>query len=181
VLDLETGLFSATNPIGLQPEVIRQWAETWIAEVQSAMGRQVKLYGYPSYLAALAVPTGSLLAQCELIIAHYGPRKPTIPAPWKRAIAWQYLADPSPPTNTPAGQIDGYDPPKGFGVDCDVFLGTEDELRSWWARSAIADERVPDTLPEGIALDTPGPHTKPHEMPTTSQLINAAFGRGSAT
>ena len=163
ILDIETGMIGAVNPSGLLASELRRWCESWIEAVESVTCTRVVVYSYPNFLEMLNVPAGSVLAERELWIAHYGASQPKIPRPWTSAVAWQYLADPMP--GAPAGRCPGYDAPPGRGIDCNVFFGDEAALLGWRERNAI--ERIPDTLPEGA----PGPHTKPVEWPTVEMQL----------
>lgn len=149
VLDLEVDLYHPKDcPDGLQPAQLGAWAESWVREVRALSGVDVVLYSYPDFLDRLGIPSGSLLAGLDLWVANYGARTPRIPRPWTSVVAWQYLADPV--QGAPAGRCDGFDGP----IDCNVFMGDEDDLLGWRDRLSLA------CGPSSLAV---GPHTQPAE------------------
>jgi lysozyme len=110
VLDMES------NPDGLTPEQMSEWALTWLEEVNRLTGRTPIFYTYPTFFATDMAPDPKL-GEYPLWIANYGlaVTEPAVPAPWTTWTFWQHSAE---------GELPGT-----FGyVDLNVFAGTEAEL-----------------------------------------------------
>jgi len=97
-------------------------AEAFVRAVFVATGRYPVIYGGADYLGQLGATVDSLLARCALWwAAYHDPSQgwPRVPAPWSRAMLWQY---------TDRGQV------TGLTLDCDLFAGDEALLRGWWGK-----------------------------------------------
>lgn len=103
---------------------LAQVLKDWCAGVAEAWGCRVIVYSYPSFLAELhkaaPVAMASVAMTCDLLIAHYGPPKPTIPAPWTHAQGWQFDGN------------GGLKLPNGVDADFNWFFGEAAALRETW-------------------------------------------------
>jgi lysozyme len=108
----------------------------WLAAVKQATGRTPIIYSYPSWFASVAF-TDIRLADYPLFIASYATCA-NVPAPWTKAVFWQYSATTSVPGIAAPG-------------DVDRFFGSAGDLVGMTG-SATPDAGVP--LPDGdIAPD----------------------------
>lgn len=115
---------------GRDPAFVLNYARKWLIEVEKACSRTPILYtgpGFWSSLGPLAKTTD--WARYPLWIAHYGVRKPIIPAPWTEYLMWQYAGN---TIKNTAGQIiaaPGIVPGIKGEVDRNRFNGTSEDLR----------------------------------------------------
>lgn len=116
VIDVET---TGGKPAAEVVARVRQWVD----RVRRRLGVEPIVYTGPDFWRFGA--GGADLTSQPLWLAHYTSACPSVPAPWTRWTFWQ---------SSDRGQVPGIDTP----VDLDVFAGTEDELRAFAARAAIA-------------------------------------------
>ena len=99
-------------------------ARAFVTHVQQTTGRWPGLYSGHYIKALLGTQMDPVLANCWFWLAQYGPT-PVVPANWPRWTMWQYTdggLGPEPHTVPGAGRCDR-----------DLFNGTEDALRTFWA------------------------------------------------
>ncbi len=104
---------------GMSGAVNRSKAKVWLEIVEKADGRTPWVYGGESFLAGMT--PDAAFARYFLILAHYGivQAQLKVPAPWPKAIAWQF---------TDALSLPGLAP--GHHVDANYFLGSLQELKA---------------------------------------------------
>ncbi len=115
VLDFEA------NPQGASMTLAE--AREFVTHVKAVTNRWPGLYSGHYLKELLGGATDSVLVNCWLWIAQYGPA-PVIPPAWKKWTLWQYTDGahgPQPHT------VDGIG-----ACDRDTFNGTFDELRTFW-------------------------------------------------
>lgn len=92
--------------------------------IEGTLNRRPIIYSYPSFITDQHIPASDSIIECDLWISHTGVTHPSIPAPWARAVAWQWCGD-----DCAGGPIPGV--PSSPRVDGDVFLGDEVAFRAW--------------------------------------------------
>ncbi|HEU4626232.1 MAG TPA: glycoside hydrolase family 25 protein [Steroidobacteraceae bacterium] len=120
ILDLEG------NPQGF--DMALEEAEEFVSHIAAQTGRFPGLYSghtIKEMLSAAGIrdPRQTVLSQCWLWIAQYGPA-PLIPTIWSRWTLWQYTDGAA---GNPPHEVDGVG-----RCDRDQFNGTEEELRAFW-------------------------------------------------
>lgn len=66
----------------------------WVERMKAIVGAPPVVYTYPDFWARrLGGAVLSELAGCDLWIAHYGVKAPTVPRPWTTAALWQIEGD----------------------------------------------------------------------------------------
>lgn len=123
VLDLET-----MN--GRDPAWVLKWARDWLVAVEKACGRTPMIYTGPGFWTSLG-PLAKTIdwARYPLWIAHYGVKKPIVPAPWTAWTFWQYAGN---TIKNAAGQViaaPGIVPGVSGEVDRNRYAGTSVDLR----------------------------------------------------
>ena len=108
---------------------ISQRAFDFLDTVEAATGMRPLIYSYPSWFASVGF-TDPKLATYPLFIASYSSNTcATVPAPWTKAVFWQYSAT----TKVPG--IGG----GSANVDVDRFIGTGAELAAYAAGDMAGD------------------------------------------
>lgn len=116
-LDLEP------NPQG--PSMNLTQAEAFVKHVQAITGRWPGLYGGSYVAQLLAGVTSTVLANCWLWLAEYGPT-PHVPHPWPTWTLWQYTD----------GRTHGAEAVPGLGpCDRSRFNGPLDGLARLWGHT----------------------------------------------
>ena len=111
------------------PSMSLEEARAFVTHIQQSTGRFPGLYSGHYLKELLGSKPDSVLANCWLWLAQYGPTA-VIPANWKNWTMWQYTdgALGSPPHEMP-----------GIGrCDRDKFAGDELALRGFWGVSRVA-------------------------------------------
>jgi lysozyme len=114
-LDLED------NPAG--PSMTIEEARAFVTTVFNAIGKWPVLYSGHTLKGMLGSTPDSVLTNCPLWLAQYGPTA-VLPPGWTSWSLWQY---------TDGGQP-GSQPVDGIGhCDRDRFIGDADDLQTFWA------------------------------------------------
>jgi len=121
VLDFES------NPAGSTMSL--QEARDFVTHIQAVTGIWPGLYGGSYLKEQLGSQPDSILQNCWLWLAQYGPT-PVLPPGWQDWTLWQYtdghlVTDPNP--------IQGISP-----CDRDFYIDTPDVLRTKWANGTLA-------------------------------------------
>jgi len=119
VLDFEPNATAGTMSV--------DQAEAFVAQVQSATGRYPVLYSGQSFLQdqlSGVQPEDTILAQCPLWIARYGPHLPQVPSGFPDFSLWQY-------TDGAVG-LQPHSVPGVGRCDRNKFNGTSDQLTQFW-------------------------------------------------
>lgn len=98
-------------------------AEAFVQRIHEKTGKWPGFYSGNTIVAALGKKKSTILSNCWLWSARYGP-KPTVQATWSRWTMWQYtdgMAGSNPKT------VPGVGP-----CDRDKFNGTAEELIAFW-------------------------------------------------
>lgn len=100
----------------------RKGAEAFVSHVKKLTGKFPVLYSGHAFINAQmdrVNPNETVLSNCKLWLARYGPKPPQAPRAWSSWDLWQYSS---------AGNVDGI---KG-NVDRNLFKGDLDQLKAWW-------------------------------------------------
>lgn len=84
VLDLEAN-------DGRGPVYMRAWTKQWLRTVERMTGTRPILYTGPGFWKG-SVADDPAFAKYPLWVAHYGTRRPTVPAPWRGYTIWQHTS-----------------------------------------------------------------------------------------
>jgi lysozyme len=130
-------------------------AESWCVHVEQALQRQVGLYSYRSYLAALSISAEHPLRKRWLWLADYE-GAPHSPPGWPEPKLWQAFGDVGVAsvavafgaTGIAGARADG----SGVHIDRDFYNGNAEDLVAWIASTSLAQMPPPqgwhpDTIP----------------------------------
>lgn len=122
VLDFEPDMINAAGTMSLED------ARTFVSGIYAKTGKYPGLYGGSLIKKYLPQEGDSVLSKCWLWLSEYGP-KANLPNGWSQYTLWQYTSG-----NIGPGQV----PVDGVGLcDRDLFNGTSEQLRAFWASHVV--------------------------------------------
>ena len=145
-------------------------AETWLNYVEQATRKTPIVYTSNGYMGYFTKTQKAFLAKYPLWIAHYIAREyPNIPAPWEKAMMWQYADNGSFPMYDPKEAGDGHTyGVSSYGLDMNWYLGTYAQLID---ELSYSGEPEPEPEPE------PTPEPEPEEPQPLFYVRMSAFNR----
>lgn len=104
-------------------------AHSFLQGIQSALGRRAVLYSANTIKEALGSTKDAFFGAHRLWLAQYS-ATPRVQASWDTFWLWQYTDGTNQPTPV---RVPGIPGDSQGHLDCDRFLGSEDQLRAQWA------------------------------------------------
>lgn len=124
------------NPDTANGDMTLEDAEAFVSRIHELTGRWPVLYSGLDFLLTHHIPTTSVLRNCPLWLACYGPEPMHVPAPWTVWDLWQYTDWKSGPNDKVTYPRDT--PGLGVRVDRSAFRGDLAGLRTWWSACGCA-------------------------------------------
>ncbi|ESY35256.1 muramidase [Mesorhizobium sp. LNJC384A00] len=113
-----------------QPPMTLSQARDFVTRIHEVTGRWPGLYGGSYLKEQLGSTKDSVLSNCWLWIAQYGPKPRWPTATWPQLTMWQYTGDGVGPKPHDVAGI-------GSNIDRDIFRGSANELEAFWASGGV--------------------------------------------